>query len=372
MKMPIRLAVAGVLALSCAACSGGGADAPAQGNDDAIGEVLRADNHPAGAPLPGVVTERFTIDASAVQAQLGAVPPPEDPALPEAIISFLPNTEPTRLVVMCHGLGQDVRTVWVQHTEAVARHDTVALAPNYRDNARFPVARGAHDTIAATLAAKARFPSIETVYLLGVSMGGAVSATAITESIALDAAGRSLYHHWIAPEPLTNLFEAWVQASVALPEVAEDMESDAGGRPDQVPAEYRRRSGALNASAMAAGGLRTLSLMHAVNDGLVVYNQGREMATAAAAVGIPTQLWTVTRVAPEQAPGNTLSAAITGFFDAPDPTEPLDLSGHGFEGDPHHPIMRIAFEQLEALLDGNYDESLPYAEYLVDEGEPGL
>jgi len=369
--MPIRLAVASVLVVSCAACSSGGVGAPAQG-DDAIGEVLQADNHPAGEPMAGVVTERFTVDAAAVQAQLAAVPPPEDPGLPEAIISFVPDTQPTRLVVMCHGLRQDVRTVWVQHTEAVARRDTVAVATNYRDNVRFPVARGAHDTIAATLAAKARFPSIETVYLLGVSMGGAVSATAITESIALDDEGRSLYHHWIAPEPLTNLFEAWAEATVALPEVAAGMESDAGGTPDEVPAEYRRRSGALNASTMAAGGLRTLSLMHAVNDGLVVYNQGREMTTAAAAVGIPTQLWTVTRVAPEQAQGDTLSAAITGFFGAPDPTQPLALSGHGFEGDPHHPIMRIAFEQLEALLDGRYDESLPYAEYLVDEGEPGL
>lgn len=337
-----------------------------------MGEVLRADNHPAGEPEAGVITETFTVDSAAVQARLAPVPPPDDPALPRAIISYVPGSQPTRLVVMCHGLRQDVRTVWVQHTEAVARQDTVALATNYRDNLRFPIGRGAHDTIAATLLAKERFPSIETVYLLGVSMGGAISATAITESIALSAEGRSLYQHWIAPEPLTNLFEAWAEASVALPEVAEDMANDAGGTPAEVPDEYRRRSGALNASVMAQGGLRTLSLMHAVNDGLVVYNQGREMAAAAAAVGIPTQLWTVTRVAPEQESGSTLSAAITGFFGAPDPTEALDLSGHAFEGDPHHPIMRIAFEQLEALLDGTYDEQLPYAEYVVDEGEPGF
>ena len=34
--------------------------------------------------------------------------------------------------------------------------------------------------------------------------------------------------------------------------------------------------------------------------------------------------------------------------------------------------MRIAFEQLAALLDGEYDETLPYFEYVVDEGEPGF
>nr|MBV6629497.1 prolyl oligopeptidase family serine peptidase [Oceanococcus sp. HetDA_MAG_MS8] len=360
----IGLALVGVLAVQ--ACGGG--------RPDKLGaaEVLRADNHPAGEPLAGIKTELIRIDSSAVQQALTPVPAAEDPRLPEAILSYLPGSEPTRLVVMCHGLNQDVRRVWVQHTEAVARSDTAALATNYRDNFRFPIAKGAHDVIAATLQVKARFPSIETVYLMGVSMGGAVAATAITESIALSADGQSLFQHWIAPEPLTNLVEAWAEASVALPAIAADIEHDAGGTPLQVPAEYVRRSGALNADMMAAGDLKTLTMTHAVNDGLVVYNQAREMATAAAAFGIPTQLWTVLRVAPEQDTGSQLTAAITGFIGAPDPTQPLGLSGHGWEGDPHHPIMRIAFEQLEMLLDGSYDESLPYAEYLVDEGEPGL
>ena len=348
-------------------CGGGGRPPVAE-----AGEVLRAENHPLGEVLPGVVTETLLIDSSAVQAQLDPVPPPQDPTVPVAVLSYLPGTAPARLVVYCHGLNQDVRRVWVQHTEATVRPDTVAIASNYRDNERFPVARGAHDTIAATLLALERFPTVETVYLFGVSMGGAVSATAITESMALSPEGASLYQHWIAPEPLSNLAEAWAEASVALPQVAEDIADDAGGTPLTAPGAYQRRSGALNTGLMALGGLRTLTLTHAVNDGLVVYNQGRELATAAAASGIPTQLWTLLRVAPEQEPGTQLSGAITGFFGAPDPTGPAGLSGHAWEGDPHHPIMRIAFEQLAALLDGEYDETLPYFEYVVDEGEPGF
>ena len=160
--------IAGVLgAALLLGCGGGGRPPVAE-----AGEVLRAENHPLGEVLPGVVTETLLIDSRAVQAQLDPVPPPQDPTVPVAVFSYLPGTAPTRLVVYCHGLNQDVRRVWVQHTEATVRPDTVAIASNYRDNERFPVARGAHDTIAAPLLALERFPTVETVYLFRVARRG--------------------------------------------------------------------------------------------------------------------------------------------------------------------------------------------------------
>jgi acetyl esterase/lipase len=286
------------------------------------------------------------------------------------LLGYMKGTQPTRLVVFCHGYGHTVEGSWRHHVERTVREDTAVITVNYRDNLAFPVLKGAQDTIAATLLAKARFPSVETVYLLGISMGGAISGTAITESMEVTEDGTSLYHYWVDVEGVSMLHETWGAAKAIGHDAAEQIEDDAGGMPMDVPEEYVRRSPALRTQEMAEGGLRAAVVVHGFNDGLVPYNQGREMAQALLAAGIPVQMFNVVRDSDGQTSGTTGTGAIFGAVTGEDPNDTfgLNLSGHGTESDYGHPVIRTGFEQLELLLDGAYDETLPYDEWFVDDG----
>lgn len=316
----------------------------------------------------GLVIEQFATDATTVQA---AAPPSAgktEITHPLGLLGYIQGSEPTRLVVFTHGLGHNVVDSWTQYIERTVRPDVAVVTTDYRDNLKFPILRGAHDTIAATQFALERFPAVETVYLLGISMGGAVSGTAITESVHVTEDGSGLYDYWVALEPLTNLIEAYYEASGALPEVAANMEEDAGGDPASQPQAYQRRSPALRANDMAAAGLRAAAIIHPMNDGLVLYNQGREMASGLVAVGIPTQFTTVLRTAEDQGQGTDGTGFFAGAIGIDDPNDELRFAGHADEADAPHPVMRRGFEVLEELLDGVYDETTPYLEHVLDDG----
>lgn len=283
------------------------------------------------------------------------------------LLGYMDGTTPTRLVVMAHGYGHNVEQSWAQHVARTVRDDTAVVTTNYRDNDGFPILKGAQDTIQATLDALDRFPSIDTVYLLGISMGGAVSGTAITESIGLGPGGGSLYDHWIFVEGVSMPAETWAEASAIGHPAAGQIEDDAGGTPLDAPDAYLRRSPALRAHEMATGGIETSVVVHGLHDGLVPYNQGREMAKALVAAGIPTSMFTVTRDETGQTSGTTITKDIADVTGLPDPNEDtLDLAGHGSEADYGHPVIRTGFEQLELMLDGTYVAE-PYVEHVVDD-----
>jgi len=321
-----------------------------------------------GAAADEVVVESIRTDAAAVQA---AAPPSTGKAeagQPTGLFAYYRGSTPDKLVVLCHGLHHNVEAHWLQYVLRVVRPDIAVVTTNYRDNEQLPVLRGAHDTIAATLMAKARFPSIQKVYLLGVSLGAAVSGTALTESVHVTPDGRGLYDYWVALEPLTNLFEAYPEASAALPEVAVALEEETGGNPLTQPEAYQRRSPALRTEDMAAAGLRAVAIVHSVNDGLVTYNQGRELALGLAANRVPVQLLTVLRHNEGQDPGTTGTGTLTGIGGAEeDPFAPLRLAGHGNEADAAHPVMREGFVLLQQMLDGEYDFETPYREGVIDD-----
>lgn len=315
----------------------------------------------------GMVIERIQTDAAAVQA---AAPPSagkSDPGLPEGMLGYMRGSQPDKLVVFAHGLGHDVFRSWTQYVVRTVREDVAVVTTNYRDNDRFPILRGAHDTVAGTLLALERFPSVETVYLFGISMGGGVSGTALTESIYVTDDGLGLYDYWVALEPFTNMFEGYVEAAAALPEIATYMEEETGGTPLTQPAAYMRMSPALRASDMASAGLRAAVVVHGFNDGLVAYNMGREMWLGLVSAGVPTQFFNVLRVAEDQDAGTDGTGLVTNILGLPDPNDQLGLAGHADEADAPHPIMRVGFEQLELMLNGEYDESTPALEHFVDD-----
>jgi hypothetical protein len=347
----LRIGLAGLMALALSACGSGGTDAGG-----------------ASASAEGLVIETIRTDAAAVQAAAPPTAGKTDPGSPSGLLGYIEGSTPTRLVVFCHGLGQTVEDAWIEHVRRTVTPDVAVVTTNYRDNLQFPILRGAHDTIAATLMAKARFPSVETVYLLGVSMGGAVSGTAIAESVHVTEDGAGLYDYWVNVEGLVNQFEAWTLASAALPAVANDLAEDAGGTPAEVPEEYARRSPLFRVADLAATRLRAVAMVHAFNDGLVTYNQSREMAAAQLGVALPTQVFNVLRHAQGQDPGTTGTGFFGSLLGTGDPNDAVGLAGHGFEGDPNHPVIRTGFEQLALMLAGDYDETTPYRETLVDDG----
>lgn len=288
--------------------------------------------------------------------------PEENNEQPSALLAYIPGDEPKKLVVFSHGYKQTVQVAWRHHMERIARRGVVSVAMNYRDNLGFPTLRGAQDLIQATLDAKQRFPSIEEVILFGVSMGGNISGTAIPESTAVTSDGSGLFDYWIAAEPLTNLLESYAEATAAQPETAAEMERDTGGNPATCPAAFQRRSPVLRTADIAAAGVKAVVVTHAVNDGLVPYNQSALFVPAMVAANVPTSFFTILRAEPGQDPG-TVGTDLAGVPNIP------NLAGHGWEGDEHHPVIRTAFEQLELMLNDEYDNSLPLVACIID--DPG-
>ncbi|MFT5574779.1 MAG: hypothetical protein ACI89D_000290 [Bermanella sp.] len=308
--------------------------------------------------------------------------------LPEGLLVYRRDEQPTRLVVFAHGNGHFVRGSWLPHMRRELQlaqfyqntpGSVAFVATDYRDNLGFPVLRGAHDTIAATLRALKQFPSIETVYLFGVSMGGAVSGTAIAESVILPtgeskftADGSPLFNYWINVEGVSQLAETYGEAAAAaqISEFAaaarDGIERDAGGTPPECPLAYQRRSPAYHAATMKLGGIRAATVVHAINDGLVPHNQGRVMASALTTAAIPTQFFTIVGVYRGQDPGTT----GTETLQAGDADPYLNLAGHGSEAQAFHPVMRVAFENLRKMLDGTYNETVPYFECAIDPNLP--
>jgi len=373
-----QLLAAGIVASLCAC---GGTSHSTTGNSNS-----------SNSSASSYVTETFTTDAATDLAAFNIAGPSDinplcipdtasNPPLPEGLLVFKKDEAPTRLVVFSHGIGHNVRSSWLPHmlreirlAKSLANHpsDVAFVTTDYRDNLGFPALRGAHDTIAATLHAMARFPSIKTVYLFGVSMGGAVSGTAIVESTAVTADGSSLYDYWLDIEGVSQLAETYAEAAAvaSMSETAAQaqagLERDTGGNPVICPLAYARRSPAYHGAEMKLAGLRAATVVHAINDGLVPHNQGRVMAAALTTAGIATQFFTIAEVYPGQDPGTT----GTGTVGAGDLDPYLNLAGHGSEAQASHPVMRVGFENMRKMLDGTYNETVPYFECVIDPNIP--
>lgn len=290
----------------------------------------------------------------------------------------LPAKTPTKLVVFAHGY-HNRSTSWEPHLLTAAEHGVVAVAMDYRGtgvpttdplttNAGMPLKAGAEDTIAAAEHFSKRC-GIDEVYLMGVSMGGAVSGLAL--------AGRSdLFDVWIDVEGMTNLAETYVEASaVAISGhpyavgAVQDIKAETGGD----PIEIQRRTVVSRIADIKASGIRGAIVVHAVSDGLVPYNQGVEMASALAAAGIPTEFYTVARRSGQESPDDRNDTTITsyipnsrGYFN--------ELDGHAWEGSTTHQIMVTSLNRLWELVDKGREVQLGYRPFLVDSGKitPGI
>lgn len=262
----------------------------------------------------------------------------------------VPDGPPRALVVYGHGYGNTVES-WVQHLHQAAGQGHLAVAMDY--SPFFDLDRGAAETNAAALALADGW-GIEVVALFGVSMGGAVTGLALAEA-PQRADGSDLYDWWFDVEGVSMLHETWLEATAVGHPSAPQIEEETGGTPLEVPQEYVRRSVALRPLDVRehVGGVVVL---HALNDGLVPYDQGREAALTLRAVGLPLDFYTIVRGDPAEL-GTTGTAAL-GL------PNPLDLAGHAWEGSSTHPVMRTALARLWALLKGG--EAPLVGEFIVD------
>ena len=298
----------------------------------------------------------------------------------------LPAKQPKALVVYAHGFGHTSAS-WVEHMKTSAKeHGVIAVAMDYRgieispdsNDDGLPESRGwnamagAEDLIAAAQHFDKKCKSIEEIALLGVSMGGNMSGLAVALTGANDikkSSGDPLFDYWFDIEGAVNMTETYLAARAAGPAngtaaaAAEDIEAETGGPIESNPAAYQERTVVARMDDIDAAGLKGTVVVHGVDDGLVPYNQAREMATLLAQAEIPTLLVTIGEKSEETERDTSASGHVLSNVD---PEYRSPLAGHASEKSTTHIVMVTAFDYLWSVLDGNGPTA--YSETIVSGG----
>jgi len=284
----------------------------------------------------------------------------------------VPRGQARGLVVFAHGYGHTSLS-WAGHMRTAARHGLIAATMDYRgleispdadgdglpESRGWPAIAGAEDSIAA-----ARFLQslckVKTVTILGVSMGGNMSGLALAlagERELTRTGGKTpLFDYWVDVEGATNVAETYAAARTAEPanETAKnakaDIEAETGGTFEQYPEEYRRRTVVARVDDVAASGIDGAIVIHGLDDGLVPYNQSRELAALMREAGIVTEMVTIGRRDEDSEQETTLTGHAAGAV-YPDYISPL--SGHASEKSTTHIVMQTALARLWSLMSGS-------------------
>src|SRR3954463_1646733 len=209
----------------------------------------------------------------------------------------VPRHQARGVVVFDHGYSHTAWN-WREHlTQVAARDGVIAVAMDYRhqkDSAVDPktgfsssrgwrVQEGADDSIAAAklFDRACKTGGVNSVY--GISMGGNTSGL-VAAAAAKRTTGKPLFDYWFAIEPAVNVTETWAEASLVAQsgntfavQAAEDIEQEMGGTPADAPASYQSHTVMARIGDIAAAGLRGVTVVQGVDDGLVPYNQSREL-----------------------------------------------------------------------------------------------
>ncbi len=258
-----------------------------------------------------------------------------------------PAGAPTSIVIIAHGYTHQAESHRGHLAEAAAR-GAIAVAMDYRGPVDgFPLAAGAADTIAATRMLVDQYPDVP-VILYSVSMGTAIAGMVLADM-------PDVIDWWVNNEGLSMLHETWAGASALQHPAGAAIETETGGTPATAADAYLERSAAKRASEFS--GLKGVISTHGVHDGLVPYNQGREMKAALDAEGILNDFYTVLR---GHAGGEgTTATGYAGF-------QVDGLAGHGSEGNDAHTLTALSFDLLYRVIDGDGDVLPAGRELVVD------
>ncbi|MBT8249919.1 MAG: cadherin-like domain-containing protein [Acidimicrobiia bacterium] len=278
-----------------------------------------------------------------------------------------PETTPTALVVIGHGAWHSAES-WRDHIIGLTgEYNTLTVAMEYRGLERinghlgddpahpeannWPEKKGGEDLIAAAKLFKAEC-GIDTVILAGVSMGVSISGYAVSH---LDPADQGLFDYWVTSEGVHSMLETYQAASAAGSEAADWIEAETGCAYDPVTCHepYAERTNIMQTAAIEAAGLKRVVYLHAVADGLVPYNQSRQMSGA---LQVPFEFYTLTS-AGEGSDGTSWTDYLSEG-DGP-------LAGHASERDPDSLLTRATFERIGAIATGDLADC---GEYHVEEG----
>ena len=291
----------------------------------------------------------------------------------------LPPQRPKGIVVFAHGYGHTAES-WRKHVSTTARRNgVVAIAMNYRfqrDIAGTPlpssrgwrVAEGAEDSIAAAQLFQRACPTASTIVMYGVSMGGNTAGLAVA-SQAKRSNGRPLFDYLFDIEGAVNVTETYFEArglaasgNTFAKNAVADIEEEMGGKFEDRRDVYLDRTVVNRIDDIKASGVKGVVVVHAVDDGLVGYNQSPEFVTLLRRAGVPTDFWTaLTRGEAES--GTTLTGYATGGV----PVWSSPLAGHASETSETHIVGSAGFERLAALFKG----VTPKCRYGILDGQTG-
>jgi pimeloyl-ACP methyl ester carboxylesterase len=297
----------------------------------------------------------------------------------------VPEGRPKGLVLFDHGYGHTSAS-WVEHLKNTARRGFIGVAPDYRgiqikpdsDDDGLPesrgwnVMKGAEDTVVAAQLFDAYCKSIKKIVVFGVSMGGNTAGLAVAMAKERRRQnGKPLFDYWVNVEGAVNVVETYMGARALAPvnefaaNAQEDIEKEMGGTFEESPQAYLDHAVVSHIADIKASGLKGVVTVHGVDDGLVPYNQAREISGLLTASQIPNDMFTVGRESKKTDDDTTATGYVGGQVD-----ENYDspLAGHASETSRVHIVMVTAFRQLWGLFQGK--EPGPAREFLVD-GEEG-
>lgn len=274
-----------------------------------------------------------------------------------------PATAPKVLLVIGHGYGHTSES-WIDHMrKAAAEHGVLAVAMDYRGTYEekaddgtvtvrgWFVKEGADDMIAATHLLQDACTSINYTVLLGVSMGGNSTGLALANAAEeTNPRGGPLFDYWFDIEGAVNVVETYMGASALAPANAfaanakADIEAEMGGTIADDPQGYADLAVVSHMDEIKASRVQGVVMVHAVEDGLVPYNQSRELAKLLLQQQIAYEMHTVT-----DKDGGESGTTISGYTGQ----DVSPMAGHASEKSTSHAVMRVTFQRLWELVDYN-------------------
>ena len=269
-----------------------------------------------------------------------------------------PKRKPRALVVVAHGYSWTAAT-WQTKLRAIAKRDrAIAVAPDFRglkfkpSEYGFPKSRGIplRNAIADLKAYGRHYvkkcKSVKTVVLVGYSIGGIYSGNTLMHHPKRPGGKRRLFDYYVGMEAIEDVFGEFKLANAFKDDpfikgAIDDASAELGGTIDEKPAAYHRVSPIEHIKAIRRSGIRGVILVHGIDDGLVPYNQAKDMTKALRKGHVKTDLYTAYKRRPGDTPDTTLSGRLG---------QPSGNTGHAPDWATHHLVPATGLHALRDLL----------------------